>query len=137
MDKAKMVTALKELFVPALRARSFQGSLPHFRRLADDGVDLLTVQFDRHGGGFIIEVSRCGVDGVTTHWGKHIPAKKVRAWDLHPNKRHRLGSPALGIDGRWFRFDSGSSCEEIAKIAVTYLQEADRWWASAGRRDDA
>jgi len=123
-----MVTALKEVFVPALKMRSFKGSFPHFRRFAQDHIDLLTIQFDRHGGGFIIEVSCCGLEGVTTYWGKHIAPENVRAWDLHPRNRHRLGSPAPGVEGHWFRFDLDSSFEEIARSAVQYLEEADSWW---------
>jgi hypothetical protein len=44
-----MVSSLKSIFVPALRERGFKGSLPHFRRLMSDRIDLLTIQFDRRG----------------------------------------------------------------------------------------
>lgn len=127
-DKSKMVDALKEVFVPALRQRAFTGSLPHFRRRGVDRIDLLTIQFDRHGGGFVIEVSCCGANGVVTPWGKHIPPEKVTAWSLYPPKRHRLGSPRLGIDGHWFRYDTGATFERVAQDALSYLQEADNWW---------
>jgi hypothetical protein len=30
----------------------------------------LTFQFDRHGGGFVIEIGQCPADGCTTHWGE-------------------------------------------------------------------
>lgn len=123
-----MNRALQQEFVPPLRQRGFSGSLPHFRRLGDR-VDLLTVQFDRHGGGFIIEIAQCTLDGVTTPWGKHIPAAKVTAHDMHPNDRRRLGSPAPGHDGHWFRFDDGTPCIAIARSAVEFLGEADSWWA--------
>jgi hypothetical protein len=45
-----MDEALKAHVVPALRERGFKGSLPHFRRLRSDRVDLLTVQFDKTVG---------------------------------------------------------------------------------------
>lgn len=73
-----MDDALKKYLVPALRERGFKGSHPHFRRLLKDRIDLSTVQFDKNGGGFVVEISRCEVEGVTTHWGKHVPAKKSR-----------------------------------------------------------
>jgi hypothetical protein len=130
MNRDAMTAALKETLVPALRARGFKGSLPHFRRVGPERVDLLTVQFDRHGGGFMVEISRCGSAGITTAWGKHVPAARVTAHDLHPSKRHRLGSPAPGIDGRWFRFDDGTPIRSVAKFLVDHLGEADRWWAS-------
>ena len=125
-----MNAALKEKFVPVLRAREFKGSLPHFRRILSDRVDLLTVQFDRHGGGFVVEISRCEPSGVTTAWGKHIPAVKATAHDLHPDRRHRLGSPRPGTDGRWFRFDDGTSAASVANSLLSHIEEAEKWWAS-------
>jgi hypothetical protein len=125
-----MDAALRETFVPVLRARGFKGSLPHFRRLLPDRVDLLSVQFDRHGGGFVVEVSRCSPDGVTTALGKHIPASRATAHDLHPDKRHRLGSPRPGTEGRWFRFDDGTSASAVATSLLGHIDEAEKWWAS-------
>jgi hypothetical protein len=126
-----MEAALKEKVVPVLRARGFTGSLPHFRRILEDRVDLLTVQFDRHGGGFVVEISRCDPGGVTTAWGKHIPAAKARAHDLHPDERHRLGSPRPGMDGRWFRFEGAMAAATAARSVLGHLEEAETWWASA------
>jgi len=112
----------------ALRERGFKGSLPHFRRLGKDRIDLLTVQFNRHGGSFVIEISRCAAEGVTTSWGKKIPPNEVRAWDIHPSERPRLGSPRPGADGHWFRFDDGTPTDDVARSATLFLVEADRWW---------
>ena len=130
MSRDLMNAALKETLVPILRERGFKGSLPHFRRILPARTDLLTVQFDRHGGGFIVEISRCSPSGVTTSWGKHIPAAKVTAHDLPPDKRHRLGSPRPGTDGRWFRFDDGTPIEVVAKSLLGHIDEAERWWSS-------
>ena len=123
-----MDAALKEKLVPLLRARGFQGSLPHFRRLGAERVDLFTVQFDRHGGGFIVEIARCSPSGVTMSWGKHIPANKATAHDL--DKRHRLGAPGPDADGRWFRFDNGTPVIVVAESLLGYMSEAEAWWAS-------
>jgi len=130
MERDEMISSLKRIFVPALRERGFKGSLPHFRRPMTDGIDLLTVQFDKWGGGFVIEVSKCAPDGITTYWGKQIPPNRVRAWDMHPDQRHRLGSPKKGVDGHWFRFDDGTPTDLIANQATRFLEEADRWWNS-------
>jgi Domain of unknown function (DUF4304) len=70
MKPDDMISSLKKLFVPALRERGFKGSLPHFRRIGKNQIDLLTVQFDRHGGGFVIEISKCPPEGLTTHRGE-------------------------------------------------------------------
>lgn len=121
--------ALKNAFVPALRARGFKGTLPHFRRVDARHIALLTIQFDRNGGGFVVEIARCGLEGFTTSWGRHVPPNKVTAHDLHPSDRHRLGSPSPGVDGIWFRFDDGTSAKRVAERATQHLDEADRWWA--------
>jgi hypothetical protein len=125
-----MISSLKKVFVPALRERGFKGSFPHFRRIGKSQIDLLTVQFDRHGGGFVIEISKCAPEGIVTPWGAQLPPNRVRAWDLHPNDRRRLGSPRPGEDGHWFRFDNGTSPDAVATSAVLFLSEADLWWSS-------
>jgi hypothetical protein len=130
MKRDDMVLSLKQLFVPALRERGFKGSLPHFRRPLGNRIDLLTVQFDKWGGGFVIEISNCAPEGITQPWGQHIPPNRVRAWDS-PNDRPRLGSPRPGEDGHWFRFDDGTPTDEVARSAVSYLREADLWWGKA------
>jgi Domain of unknown function (DUF4304) len=134
MNRQSMNAALRDRFVPLLRERGFKGSLPHFRRIDEDRIDLLTLQFDKYGGGFVIEISRCPLDGVTTAWGKNIPAARVTAHDLHHDERHRLGSPAPGQDGRWFRYDKRKSAKTVADDAASMLPEADAWWTSAKRR---
>jgi Domain of unknown function (DUF4304) len=123
-----MDNALKEYLVPALRERGFKGSYPHFRRLLQDRVDLLTIQFDKNGGGFVVEISRCGVEGITTHWGKHVPAAKVTAWDLRADKRLRLKlKEGAGTDA-WFRFESGEY-RQVAEQILSRLVDADNYWA--------
>ena len=87
-----MIAALREVVVPVLRDMGFSGSFPHFRRIRDWQIDLLTFQFNRYGGSFVVEVAFCAPDGFTTHWGKHILPNRVRAHDIHPRQRLRLGS---------------------------------------------
>jgi hypothetical protein len=53
-------------------------------------------------------------------WGRHIPANRVRAWDVHPTHRPRLGAPRSGEDGRWFGFDDGTPVVKVARVAVSY-----------------
>lgn len=67
--------------------------MPHLRRVTSDRVDLLSVQFFSSGGSFVVEVAVCPHEGFTTHWGKHIEPKKVRAIDLHPDVRWASPAP--------------------------------------------
>lgn len=129
MGRDIMNAALQARFVPHLRSMGFKGSLPHFRRISDQRIDLLTVQFDQRGGAFVIEIARCDREGITTQWGKTIPPARVTAHDLHPRDRHRLGSPGPGQDGRWFRYGDETTIDAAADEATAALAEADEWWS--------
>lgn len=128
----KMVKALQEIVVTKLRERGFRGSFPHFRRQSGDKIDLLTFQFDRHGGGFFIEIANCPSDGIVTYWGEHIPPNKVRAWDIHPDKRLRLQSGLGDSTSDWFRYDkpgpAGNVFKRVAKKVLPRIEEAEKWW---------
>ena len=126
--RSEMIRALKGVVVPLLRGRGFTGSFPHLRRFGNNRIDLLTFQFDRYGGGFVIELGRCDPGGFTTHWGKQIPANKVTPWDLATSCRarihHRSGS---GAD-IWFRYDGADTPEAFTAVAesvVPFLQQAE------------
>ena len=131
MNRLEMISALRAVFAPALVARGFKGPFPHFRRTTNQRVDILTVQFNRHGGSFVLEIAQCDPNGVTTYWVKHIAPTKVRSWDIIYTKRHRLGAIFGQRPGRWFRFDDGTPLQEIAATAASYLDEAEAWWESA------
>jgi hypothetical protein len=137
-----MDRVLKETVVPELRARGFQGSFPHFRRLRPDRIDLLTFQFYRSGGKFIVELAQCGPEGYTTSWAKRIPPGKVTAHDL--TGRLRLGG-RLGFRraDHWFVFDfqnydppmasSEAQLEDdcrkaAAEVLKDYRRQAEEWW---------
>lgn len=87
-------------------------------------ITLLTFQFDRHGGGLVIEAARCAPEGVTIHWGAQISPDKVKAWDLHRNERKRI-KPRLG-DGTesWFRFDGDKSVVDVASEVLDELRRS-------------
>ena len=118
--RSEMEAALKRIIVPELRRAGFSGSFPHFRRL-HQAVDLITFQFDRHGGGFVIEVATGDPSGFTTHWGKHIPANKLTAWDLNPGRRKRL-KPVSGTGtDSWFRYNACQALDDVAAEALHHL----------------
>jgi hypothetical protein len=127
-----MVAALKEIVVTRLRERGFRGSFPHFRRKMIEQFDLLSFQFDKWGGGFVIEIAKCPAEGVTTSWGAHIPAERVKVTDLHPRHRLRL-QPRLGSStADWFRFDEQTlridSFLKTATEILPFLDLAEKWW---------
>lgn len=132
-ERQAMDAALKGQVVQSLRAMGFKGSLPHFRRAALGGLDVLTFQFDRYGGGFVIEVARCSQDGFVTAWGKEIPANKVTAWDLPSSWRHRIQPQAGGGTDSWFRFENGKVLE-AASAVLSLLPTVAAWFQAEAQQ---
>jgi hypothetical protein len=131
-DRKRMIATLKEHVVPVLRSRGFKGSFPHFRRITDTRIHLLTFQFDKWGGGFVVEVASCSPEGVTMHWGEQIPPAKATAHDV--TRRLRLGSSGEQAD-HWFRYDRqglsylGDPYERAAREVLPHLDnQAERYW---------
>jgi hypothetical protein len=127
MKNTVMAASLQRIFVPILRERGFKGSLPHFRRPRTDQIDLLTFQFNRHGGSFVIEVASCARKGIVMPWGKQIPPDKVTAWHVYIH-RPRLGSKNGTSNGHWFQFDQSTDTDGVARFATFYLHEAEEFW---------
>src|SRR5690349_15884630 len=100
-----MIQSLRKIVIPSLKAKGFKGTFPHFRRISDTRIDLLSFQFDRYGGGFVIEIGKCSPEGITTPWGEQIPPLKVKVYSLHPNERIRVQPVPGGDASSWFRYD--------------------------------
>lgn len=49
-----MDTALKQIVIPILREQGFKGSLPHFRRVNENKIALITFQFNRWGSHLLL-----------------------------------------------------------------------------------
>jgi Domain of unknown function (DUF4304) len=125
-SRVEMERELKSSVVPWLREKGFTGSFPHLRRVSQAMTDLLTFQFDRHGGGYIIEIAQCPSEGIVTHWGKAISAGHAKAWDVHPSRRKRICAESKpGTEG-WFRFDRQPP-KQLAALTLEKLSEEGLW----------
>ena len=124
MDKA-----IKEIAVPFFKSKGFTGSYPHFRRIKDDRVNLITYQFNKYGGSFVVEISNCSPKGVQRGWGADIPPSKCTAHDM--NRRHRIGAIKHNTH-YWFDFSSGEINGNIyadrANEIISLWDEAETWW---------
>jgi len=136
-SRDKMDKSLSEIVVPVLRQLEFKGSFPHFRRVKSDRINLLTFQFDRSGGGFVIEIANCRPDGFTTHWGLDIKPNKLTAHDM--NKRKRIQSNMetdSSLTEDWFRYDKkylfgfGDIYKKVCKDVLLKLDIAKDYWAN-------
>lgn len=123
-----MLNSLKNIVIPSLLERGFKGTFPHFRRVTEKKIDHLTFQFDKYGGGFIIEVAVCPPAGHIHHLGEKIPPNKVTPYDLNLKNRKRIGDK-----DNWFRYDKlnlfGNIYDKVAFKVLKNLSEADEYWA--------
>ncbi|WP_081415995.1 DUF4304 domain-containing protein [Peribacillus kribbensis] len=130
-ERKMMNAALKKLVIPVLRQQGFKGSFPHFRRLNDNNIDLITFQFNNWGGSFIVELAACPKNGTTMSWGEDIPPNKVNAY--HVDRRYRLGAVSLGSDGKWFHYEHAVTEEDYTTVAeevLSLLKISDPSWIS-------
>ncbi len=99
-DADKMHKALKQIVVPYLRQQGCKGTFPHFRRLTETKIDLLSFQFRIQGGGFFIDLASSTLDGFVDGSGNLVPPNKLtayyegwrsqdslRLWGSDPNRR--------------------------------------------------
>jgi hypothetical protein len=136
-EKQEMTKYLSEKVIPVLRQNGFKGSFPHFRRILKDRINLLTFQFDRNGGGFVIEIANCSPTGLTTSWGKRIEPNKLTAHDLNIRKRiqSNMKSPDSLTDD-WFRYDKkplfsfGNIYNNVCNDVLSKLPIAEDFWAN-------
>ena len=131
-----MINSLKKIFVPELRKRNFKGSYPHFRKTENGITNLLTFQFDRYGGGFVIELANWNESEFKTHWGEIIPVNKLTAHDL--NNRQRIYPNSLTEQNgkqSWFRYDQrkflsfGNKYDKLAKKVVDRITIMENYWS--------
>src|SRR5262249_23377493 len=87
--------------------------------------DLLTFQFDRHGGGFVVEIARCLPGGIERPTGR-VEADKARAWDRHPSNRKRIQPRQGGGTDAWFRFEQQERTD-VANTALRALNYLTIW----------
>jgi hypothetical protein len=134
-ERNEMIKSLKEFVFPDFRKSGFTGSFPHFRRATNERLNLLTFQFDRYGGAFVIEIANCTLNGFVTHWGKIIPPKKITAHDLAKRMRiqSNMNTPDSSPD-HWFRYDSPSLqlnqniYKEICLDVLSKMPIAEQYW---------
>lgn len=134
-DRKRMNLYLKENVEPHLRLLKFKGSFPHYRRIIDNKVNLLTFQFDLSGGGFVIEIANCYVSEDTLLWEERIPANKLTAHDLFTRKRIQSNMTTdNSFKEDWFRYDKkylwgfGNIYLKICKDILSKLDLMEEYW---------
>lgn len=134
-----MRKALKRHVVPALRALGFIGKTSKFQRLLPENQDLLSIQYNKYGGSFILEFGRRERGPLYTSWGPVIPEEKLEIIYLSPMHRGRLQEAEAqelfsGFSFQDFGEDIGKY-EALAIRVATLLPQIDIW-LSMGRKGE-
>jgi hypothetical protein len=96
-------------------------------------LDLVSIQWGRYGGEFILEFGSCEAGPIKTSWGEIVPEEKITVAHLSVMKRARLVPlvPSLGAQLHGFYFgDFGEDITEYDKLANTVsvmLVQVARW----------
>ena len=135
-SKKEMVNHLSKIVIPVLREKGFKGSIPHFRRFTSERIHLLTFQFDKYGGGFVIEIANSLPGGHITSWGTKVEPNKLTAHDLSNRKRIQANMSTPGNSGKddWFRYDKATVSDshnvynDVCEDILSKLEIADDYW---------
>ncbi|MBK8583493.1 MAG: hypothetical protein IPL86_17290 [Flavobacteriales bacterium] len=124
--KVDVKALIREHLVPKLRSRAFVGSYPHFRRVRDSIVELLTFPLDKWGtGNFVVEIARAPNEPFFVGWGDPIDPKKLTAH--HIMRSVRLGASGYGdcwFDARVLKADPTGFSETFAALVDS---QGDGW----------
>lgn len=104
-DRERVLPFLREEVSRVLRPRGFTGDVPHLRRRGGSRIDLVTFQFDKHGGGFIVEIGQWPSHEPVTYQGEGIPYEKLTSWSLPAEYRARLRRSHRSLPESWFRYE--------------------------------
>jgi hypothetical protein len=116
--RKQMDKDIKAKIVPLLRDKGFKGSFPHFRRIHEKAIDVLSFQFSQWGPQFYVEIASAPATGVTLLDGTHFPPEIVK--HNHCGDRTRIGNAPFDME----REDNQKIIEKIIKS----LPEGEAWW---------
>lgn len=91
---------LEHNVIGPLLAQGFTGKYPHFRRVKEDCIELISFQTNKHGGSFTVEVSAVFPDKENKNYisDNNLSVNELTVWDT--NERYRL----KGMYDVWFYY---------------------------------
>lgn len=130
-----MRRAFKRLLLPALQDLGFHGRGSTFQRALPQSLDLLSIQYWKYGGEFLLECARRERGPLHTSWGEVVPEEKLDVAYVDPRQRARLEQrgPTAGPGFQGFCFagfgEDVARYEGLAAQVVALLPEVDAWLA--------
>ena len=129
----KIRAASKKVLEPFLADQGFQGKHPHFQRREGDTLHLLSVIYDKWGGGLVLEFARHAAGDLHTAWGEIVPEAKLEIGYCPADTRARLVASDSG-QGRYedfFRYEQFAEdreqCEQLMSRLLALFDQVDTW----------
>jgi hypothetical protein len=128
-----MRSALKQLLSPQLDQLGFVGRGNEFQRKRGEKLDLLSLQWGKYGGEFVIEFASRPAGSLATTWGETIPEHRITTAHVHPLDRARLlpTEHSAGLQLHGFHFgnfeNDRSKYDSLAQNVTALLPQVDLW----------
>ena len=125
--------SFRSILIPALASRGFRGKRTAFRRLGPDYLDLLSIQYWKYGGSFVLEFGRTVRGDFQTSWGPTIPEDELDVSHLPPPRRARLEDrdPLPDDIFHGFKFEGFGSnpipYDALARRVAELVPQVDAW----------
>ncbi len=127
----KIREILKRTLVPKLEAEGFRGKFPEFQRIESGDLHLLSIQFDKYGGGFFLEFTSHPPGDLQTSWGENVPEQEITVAHTPIESRGRLQQKENknSVSEDWFRFEklSEDELEKLVQQVVNLLPQINDW----------
>lgn len=132
-DGDRMRKALRRHLVPALDALGFCGGPSRFRRFREELQDLVSIQYWKYGGRFILEFGSRTRGPLHTSWGEVVAEDAVDVTYLPVGDRARLQDRRAPPDDLFGGFafdgigDDASGYDDLARHVAALLPQVDAW----------
>ena len=124
---------MRKLFEPFLANEGFAGKYPNFRRKESGDLQLLSVIYDKWGGGFVLEFAIHPPGPLHTSWGTIVPEEEIDVAYASPSTRARLVQTerGQGCYEDFFRYekitDDREQCEALVKRVIERFSQLNEW----------
>ena len=108
-----MRKALKKVLLPELSRIGFIGASSNFQRRSAENLDLLSIQYWKYGGQFILEFARRKRGTLNTSWGE-VQEQNIGVAHMSPLLRARLQQTLEASEGLFRGFKFSGFGEDLA-----------------------
>ena len=107
------------------------GKFPDFQRFENGNLQLLSIEFDKYGGGFFLEFACQPPGDLETSWGEVILEKDLTLAHAGFEGRARLqqNGQANSLSEDWFRYEnlSETEIEKLVQYVSSLINQINEW----------